>query len=245
MAERQRISSGGSGLPSRTIFHAVEKIGKTSLGANFPNPVFSMTRGEQGLLTLIDNGLIGPTKHFEEAMTWNALLEDVQYLTDFDTGHKTYVLDTLNGAERLCIEHVCRERYNDNLDKFLAFGKGIESSLQDWLNFLSALDRLRATRRISILALCHTRIKKYGNPQGDDYDRFTPDMHDKFWGLSHKWADVILFGNHQTFAKKDSGSLKAKGLGGTDRVIYTQRSAAFDAGNRVGLPPEIPMGKTG
>lgn len=238
------ISKSGSGLPSRLLLHGTEGIGKSSFAAHAPKPVFAMTRGETGLLTLIDNGQIKETDHFPEVVSWNDLLQHILYLTMEDTGHRSFVLDTLNGAERLCFEHVAAMQYGGNMESFLNFGRGPEVAQQEWVKFLSFLDRLREVRRMAIICLCHTKVKTFKNPEGDDYDRYTPDMHEKTWGLSAKWADVILFGNFQTFAKKDKGALKAKGLSSGKRFFYTRRTAAYDAKNRLGLPEEIPMGES-
>jgi hypothetical protein len=49
-------------------------VGKTSLGACAPKPIYLMTRGETGLLTLIDAGRIPETAHFPELGTWPDLL---------------------------------------------------------------------------------------------------------------------------------------------------------------------------
>ena len=51
---------------------------------------------------------------------------------------------------------------------------------------------------MGILALCHSKIAPFKNPEGPDYDRFTPDLHAKTWGLTHKWADYVLFLNFET-----------------------------------------------
>jgi hypothetical protein len=166
------ISRTGSGLPSRVVIHGVEGCGKSSLGAFAPKPVFSMTRGESGLLTLIDNALVGPTDHFDEAMAWGDLLEQVRWLTAGDHQNRTYVLDTLNGAERLCFEHVTREKFDGNPEQFLAYGKGPEIAQAEWIKLLLLLDELRNRRRMSIMLLCHTRIKTFRNPDGDDFDRY-------------------------------------------------------------------------
>lgn len=238
------ISRAGSGLPSRVVIHGVEGAGKTSLLAFAPRPVVSMTRGESGLLTLIDNALVGPTDHFDETQTWPELLDQLRWLIGGDHQNKTYGLDTLNGAERLCFEHVTREKFGGNPDQFLAYGKGPEIAQAEWIKLLLLLDELRLKKRMSIMLLCHTRIKTFKNPDGDDFDRYAPDLHEKVWGLTHKWADVVLFANFETFAKKDRGAMKAKGVGGDDRILYTQRTAAYDAKNRLGLPPEIRLGGT-
>ena len=238
------ISRGGSKLPTRMIVHGVEGVGKSSLLAHAPKPVFGMTHGETGLLSLIDNGQLAETDHFDEFDTWAQIGSAINYLIVEDTGHKAFVLDTLNGAERLCFESVCQGQFGGSWEKFGAYGKGPDIAQAEWIKFLTDLDRLRARRNMAIACLVHTKVKTFKNPEGDDYDRYTPDMHEKTWGLSAKWADMVLFGNFETFAKKDRGALKAKGVGGENRVLYTQRTAAWDAKNRHGLPPEIPMGKS-
>lgn len=239
------ITRAGSGLPSRVILHGTEGVGKTSFGALATKPIFCMTRGETGLLTLIDNGQVPETDHFPEVMRWLDLMAHLNYLIVEARDNRAFVLDTLNGAERLCFEHVCEQKNKGNWDAFQSYGRGPEIALQEWVKFLSLLDRLREVRKVAIICLCHTKIKTFKNPEGDDYDRYTPDMHEKTWGLAAKWADIVLFSNFETFAKKSQGEIRAKGVGGQNRLLYTQRTAAWDAKNRAGLPAEIPMGKSG
>jgi hypothetical protein len=96
---------------------------------------------------------------------------------------------------------------------------------------------------MGVLALCHSKIAPFKNPEGPDYDRFTPDLHPKTWGLTHRWADYVLFLNFETHV--DAGrSPRPKGKGGTRRVLYTARTAAFDAKNRHGLPEQIDGGNS-
>jgi hypothetical protein len=239
------ISKGGSGLPSRLIFHGVEGIGKSTLGAFAPKPIFGMSRGETGLLTLIDNGLVPETDHFDEWQTWHEAMECINWLIVEKAENRTFVLDTLNGLERLCHEQVCKDAFDDRWDYFQAFGKGVELALQEWIRFLTLLDRLREVRRMGIILLCHTKVKTFKNPEGDDYDRYTPDLSDKTWSITHKWADIVLFGNYKTDVKKQKGDTKAKpqsAAGTSNRFFYTQRTPAYDAKNRNGLPHSIPMG---
>jgi hypothetical protein len=173
------VTAAGSGLPSRGVVHGPEGTGKTSCGCAAPKPVFLMTRGETGLETLIDNGQVPQTPHFPEVTSWVQLLGAVRLLTAEPHDYRTLVLDTLNGAERLCHEHVCARDFDGRWGKdgFTAYMVGYDTSLAEWRRFLGALDRLRAERRMSVLALCHTRAATYKNPEGADYDRFTPDLH--------------------------------------------------------------------
>jgi hypothetical protein len=237
------VTTTGSGLPSRGVVYGPEGCGKTSLGAAAPAPVFVMTRGETGLATLIDAARVPETPHFPEVTAWPDLLAAITALTDEPHEYRTLVIDTLNGAERLCHEHVCGREFGGRWgrDGFTAYNTGYDVALADWRELLTALDRLRAGRRMGVLALCHSKVAPFRNPEGPDYDRFTPDLHPRTWGLTHKWADYVLFLNFETVV--DAGKApRAKGLGGTRRVLHAERAAAFDAKNRHGLPPRIDGG---
>jgi hypothetical protein len=122
--------------------------------------------------------------------------------------------------------------------------QGYDVALADWRNLLNGLDRLRAQRRMSILALGHTKINTFKNPEGADYDRYAVDVHHKSWGLTHKWADLVLFANFVAHVDARKGDGKGKAKGGGRRVLYTTRTAAYDAKNRHGLPEQIDGGRS-
>jgi hypothetical protein len=242
------ITTAARRLPTRLILHAGEKWGKTSFAAAAPSPIFLMTRGETGLETLIDAGRLADVPHFAtDAKDFNAVKAAINSLAAGQHSYKTLVTDTLNGAARLCEEDVCRTKYGNDWSDYAAYGRGVDAAIAPWLDFLALLDSLRERTRMAIILLCHTSVKTFKNPEGPDYDRYQPDMAAKLWGHTHKWADVILFGNRLTVTEREKGQTrgKAKGMGGTDRVLHTERSAAFDAGNRYGLPPEIDCGASG
>lgn len=232
------------------MLHALEGWGKTSFAAHMPKPIFLQSRGETGLETLIDSGQLSETPHFPECQSWPEVLGAIQLLIDQEHEFRTLVVDTVNGAERLCHEHVCARDFNGDWTDggFMGYHRGFEVSLADWRQLLSALDELRATKRMNVVLLCHTRVKPFRNPEGADFDRYSPDMNEKTWSLTHKWADVVLFGNFSTTVVGKRGkeetdpSKRGKGTGGQARVLYTVRTAAYDAKNRIGLPHEIEMG---
>jgi hypothetical protein len=231
------------GRPSEGVVYGPEGTGKTSLGTYAPRPVFLMSPGETGMQTLLSAGRVPPTAHFPELTSLDAFLGAVEALLDGGHPFRTVVVDTLNGLERLVHEHVCRRDFGGRWgrDGFTAYNTGYEVALADWRAVLDGLERLRRERRMGVLALCHSKIAPFKNPEGPDYDRFTPDLHPKTWGLTHRWADYVLFLNFETHV--DAGrSPRPKGKGGTRRVLYTARTAAYDAKNRHGLPERIDCG---
>jgi hypothetical protein len=219
-----------------------------------PKPIFIQTRGETGLETLIDANQIPQTPHFPNAAeSWDDLNAQVDLLLTNDHGYKTVVIDTLNGAEALCHEHTCQRDYGGDMIShergFMAFHKGYTVALQYWRELLTKLDRLRIEKRMSIILLSHGAVVTYKNPEGSDYGRYAGKLHDKTWAVSKEWADVVLFGSYKTatlgkHGKEETDPTKrAKAVGGTERILLSERSAAYDAKNRLGLPPEIECGE--
>lgn len=241
----------GNKLPSRVIVHGTEGVGKSSFAAAAPKPYFLMARGETGLETLIDSGCVGETAHAPELQTWTEMLDILNALRTEDHTHKTLCLDAANGFERLCHEHVCATQFNNDWGKsgFVSYMQGYDASLTPWREFLSLLDAIRAERKMGIIVLCHTKVTPFRNPMGADFDRYQPDLHHKTWALTHRWADIVMFANFYTVitdeVKAGKGPARGKGSGGTDRILSTERSAAFDAKNRHSLPEEISMGDSG
>jgi AAA domain len=244
------ITGKGSGLPNRYVLHGVEGWGKTSFAAHAPKPIFIQTRQETGLETLIENGQLPEVAHFPECMTWDVLTGAIDVLISEAHDYRTLVIDTLNGAERLCHEFVCaRDFAGDWTDKgFEGYKRGYEVSLNDWRGMLAQLDRLRMDRKMTIMCLCHTKIETVKNPSGPDYDRFQGALYKSTGALTNQWADVILFGNFYASISaiqenKKTGAQKGK-ASGSNRVMYCQQDASMVAKNRLGLPPEIEMGNS-
>lgn len=242
------IKTGGSNLPNRYALHAVEGWGKTSLAAQFPSPLFLQSKGETGLETLIQNGQLPETPHLPEIETWQDFLNTLDWLRSADHSFKTLICDSMNGFERLCHEEVCnRDFQGDWTDKgFMGYMRGYQISMTDWRAALNKLDAIRLEKRMTIFLLFHTKVTTFKNPEGPDFDRYQPDMHTGTWSLTAKWADCVLFGNFESQVlggkMDDKGGKKGKGIGGNVRILYTERHAAYDAKNRLGLPEEIEMG---
>ena len=239
------VTTKTKALPNRLLLHAVQKWGKTSFGAMAPNPIFLCTRGEDGLDTLIKSGQLPETAHFPDPFeTWNELMMGLDELYLMDHPYKTVVVDTVNGAERLGVEHVVETEFGGKFENFDAYGRGQKFMPTQIIAFTSALDKLRH-KGMAVILLAHSQVKMFNNPEGANYDRWEPVLAKETWAIIDRWVDMILFGNFETFAEKErKNDVKVKATGGTNRIIHTIRTAAYDAGNRYGLPEEIECGSS-
>lgn len=213
------------------------------MAAAAPKPMFLMARGETGLETLIDAESVNAVPHFPEVMAWEELMSILEWVRSQETvDFKTLCLDTINAFERLCHEYTCVKDYQGDWGPtgFESYQNGPVTALSYWREMLNLLDKIREKHRTRIICLAHAKVSPFKNPEGENYDRYSPDMHHKTWGITARWGDTILFQNFFVTVTKDK-----KGQGGQQRVMYTTRTAAFDAKNRLGLPDMIPMGTSG
>jgi hypothetical protein len=200
-----------------------------------------MADGETGYDTLVGAGLV-PEVPSEIVNDWehlNSILDTLIRIEQMP--YKTIVMDAAGGFEKMLHKHVCKKFYSGKWgdDGFGAFQKGYEVSLPTWIEMLSKLDSIRR-KGVMILLLGHTKIEKYKNPEGMDFDRFAGDLHKSTYGITSKWADAVLFGKFITITEEQKGKKGvAKGIGGDSRIIYTERRDAYDAKNRYSMPSEI------
>lgn len=226
-------------------------IGKTSFGCAAPKPVFLIDSQEDGIGTLKASKLVAADIPVLPACnSWEDVLEALTAIAQGEHDFKTLVIDTLGGMERLCHEYVCNKDFRGDWGGpsekgFVSYARGYEVSLPVWRDFLNKLDRLRIDRNMSVIGLAHSIVKPFKNPEGEDFDRYVVDMHDKTWSVTKKWSDMILFANYFIEASKERGAARAKGKGGQIRFFSTEHHAAYDAKNRHGLPGEIAMGESG
>jgi hypothetical protein len=232
----------GRNLPSIVILQGVEGIGKSSMFSHAPNPVVLPT--ETGMETLLDAGQIRDITLLPRIDEWLDALDLVEELRTGEHEHKTLILDVMDGFEKLCFAHVCRTLYKNDWGAkgFMAYRQGPVSAMTEWRLFLKAMERLREERRMAIVCLCHTAVRNFKNPEGPDYDRYVPAMEKETWEVSKAWADIVLFYNYETVLQDNDTTRKTKAKGGTVRRLYMERTAAWDAKNRHGLPPEIAAG---
>ena len=124
----------------------------------------------------------------------------------------------------------------------MSYMRGYDISVLDWVGMLARLDILNHKHGKTILLLGHTSIKGFRNPTGSDFDRYSCSCHAKTWEPTRQWADAVLFGNFLTILENEKAG-KGKAIGGTDRLISTERRDTHDAKNRYGMPPELWLSK--
>lgn len=221
-------------VPPRIVIHGEHKVGKSSFASQAPNPIFADT--EEGLRYINAKSFTeGKIQSWEELLGWTKAMIDQPH--DF----WTYVLDSGDWAERLCIKYIAK----NTTEKERSYGKDYDLWAEEFKSYLKLLDRLQKERGMAIIIICHNEIKRYEDPLGEAYDQHRIKLTKKTGKVVQEWADVIGFACIETMTKvtKGEGFTKdrARAMTSGRHILKLKSHPAYDAGNRLGLPEQIDL----
>lgn len=222
----------------KITIYGPEGIGKSTFASKFPDPVFIDTEGSTKDMDVA---------RFDKPSSWEYLLEEIEYVKNNPGVCNTLVIDTIDWAEMLCIEHICNKHQKNGIEDF-GYGNGYVYVKEEFGRFLNKLSDV-VDKGVNVVLTAHAQIRKFEQPdEMGAYDRWELKLGKKTSSqtspLVKEWADMLLFANYKTYsiATDDKGK-KYKAQGGT-RVMYTTHHPCWDAKNRYGLPDELPFDYT-
>ncbi len=237
------ISQGKKVRPPRIIMLGVEKIGKSTWAAGSPSPIFIPVKREEGI-----DGIDVP--QFPVASSLRDVLSCCSTLLASTHSFETIVIDSISTLEPLIWDEVCSKGNVESIEKYDGgYGKGYTESLNLWRGLTDWLDELRDKRNMASILVGHVKVKRFDDPTGASYDRYSLDINDRATSVLFRWADAILFANNKVTVKIDDtgfGRKKGKGKDITNgqRFLYTQGRPAHPGGGRGvygQLPYELPL----
>lgn len=223
------ITKGKIQTAKKVIIYGPEGIGKSTLAAQFPNPVFIDTEGSTKELDVA---------RYPVPTYWSMIIEEAEDLLE-ERNFSTLVIDTADWAEKLCIAETC-SRLNVKGIEDVGYGKGYVYLYDDFQRVLTVCDKLVANG-INVVFTAHAMMRKFEQPdEMGAYDRWEMKLTKKVAPLLKEWADVVLFCNYKTNVITDQNTKSKKATGGT-RVMYSTHHPCWDAKNRYNLPDQMPM----
>lgn len=219
--------------PPRVLIYGPPGMGKTSLAAEFPAPVFLQV--EDGTPAGLEIDTFGKLNTFAEVMECLAGL-----YTD-EHAFQTVVIDSLDRLEPLVWAATCeRNRWNDI--EAPGYGKGYLATDYEWREIIDAGNALRRDRGMNVVFIAHSTVTTVPDPMFVEYSRYDIRLHKRALALFQDEVDAILFLNQDVSITKDDPKDKdsrSRAVGGGNRFIYAAPRPSFVAKNRYDIPDKF------
>lgn len=232
------VATGKIKKPALILIYGPDGIGKSTFGAEAPNPIF--IGSEDGTSNL-------NTSRFTGLKTFREIQGKVKELLSEEHDFKSVVIDSLDWLEPLVWKEVMSldPKKPDVIEEaFGGYGKWVAKANSIWKELMEDLQHLREEKKMNVIIIAHSHVKTFTDPSKPlPYDRYMLKLNDKAAAVWREFVDCVLFVNEEVLtATANRGDRKAKAYGDGKRVMFTERRPSFDAKNRYGLPFELPLG---
>ena len=221
MSLLQSIHSGKRSKPPRLLIYGSEGIGKSTIAANAPKPIFVPT--EDGLDQIVCDS-------FPLARTFDEVTTNLKAVATEEHDYRTVVIDSGDWLERLVWDHVCKQFGVTSIERADGgYGKGYVHALTYWRQIVDLLRTIREERSMITIILAHAKVETFTDPESSSFDRFSPRLHKLASAYLCEWCDAILLATRELSAAKGDKS-------GGGRILRCNPSAVGVAKNRYNLP---------
>jgi hypothetical protein len=221
-------------LPPRGVIAGVPGIGKTTFVCSSVRPA----------VIACETGLVGleHVPQFEPAGYKDVLAFLDECIGSETVPFETLAVDTLDALEAMIYRAVIEEANSPKIkaieDVGGGYGKGYMRGRELLEGVLQRLDIINKKHQVAIWITSHTSVKTSKQPDGLEFNYWGLKGNEKFNNIVLAWADMVLFANYRMY---QSGDKKDKKAIGGDRYLFTEKTPQWEAKNRYGLPPEIPL----
>jgi hypothetical protein len=237
------VTRGRVWNPLRVVIHGPDKIGKTSWAVGAAPPHYDRGSDDAIVLPTESGAEYIDVARFPLAEKFEDVTDALEELTREAHPYKKLVIDSLDWLEGLARDLVCRRHGKRNIEDF-GFGKGQALVFDEMRALIFRLERLRREKQMHIIGTAHTVIRNFKNPEGENFDRYELKLqatnNANIAGLWKEWPEFVLFTNYEILTDKDKKD-RVRGVTSDARYLYTQRTAAFDAGSRLAIPAQLPL----
>ena len=217
-------------------------VGKSSLAATFPNPIF--VRAEDGVARIPEAfrpKALPPIRN-EDAL-WDQLKALIHEPHDF----KTCVIDTISAADRMFVQSILKQdgRAKSINSALGGYGAGFSALAAKHQQLRNAAEMMRIKRGMNVVFLAHTEIGNVRPPDGDDYSRYSLRMtHDKSLPPYIDDVDAVGFLRQRVVLRGDDGERK-KAISDETRELVMHLTASNISKNAYGItePLEVKLGE--
>lgn len=230
--------------------------GKTTLGALFPGAIIVQAEDGAAVFENWDDDtqpavLPRLPKATAERSTRETLMQTMDELISTEHGYKTLVVDSVTSLQML-FEHeiALRDGVHTAADASGGFHKGYTEVASWHAEFVYKCEQLRAVKKMGIVFLAHSGIKKIRNrpDAAADYSVFSLDMDNQALSVYTSQCDAVLYLRKEEFVQGQETDRKGRTTKygrlmqtGERKLVTTGDGTVgyINAKNRYGMPAEL------
>lgn len=236
------IVSGTKKSPWAILIYGVPGVGKSTLASHAPNPVFIN----------LENGLerigVDRTPHLT---SWHDFFEAMKWAKESD--YDTICIDTMSALEDLLILEILKEVNKGKDKEFHAttindkeafpYGAGGMVLKSKWAFVVNMIQKLQKVGK-NVVCIAHESVQRYTNPDGEDYDRYSPNIHKRSVDYVISQMDGVFFCKYERVIRVKEGPMGKQIKYAQDtgkRSIQTIEKVTALAKNRFNMKPSMPF----
>lgn len=241
------VSGQGQQPGIRAVIAGQEKMGKTTMLASTPKPLFVPL--EEGTAAV----MVPKTPKILSWENLNDLVDEI--IANRGAGFQTIAFDGAVGIERLVHEYTVRldpQTKNNKASTMETahggYGKAYAVARNHFQDFLDKLDIL-SRNGINIVMASHVFATKMTDPTAGEFDSWDLLLHspknNKTYGIREtltQWADMVGF-LYEPFLVSKSNNVTMGISSGKGRVMGVSRMPQYTAGNRFHMTGEFAIGR--
>lgn len=227
-----KITRGVRPRPRNVLLYGEHKTGKTTLASTWPNPILVDVEGGSDDIDIARGSRVTSYMEFVNQVSW---------LITNDHGFHTVIFDSIDWLEKLIWADICKKKGVKSIAD-IDYGKGFDAAAAECEPFINAI-RLLNKKGMATVQIGHAKKEKHSPPGQPSYDRWEPDLHKNFRGPIVEFVDEIFFLKKEVITiTEDKGFGQSRGIAaGTERrILVCSDTGSVMAGNRIGMPKEIP-----
>lgn len=218
-----------------TLF-AEAGMGKTTLAAMFPKPVFIRT--EDGTASLVGNEDVSL---FPLATSTADVLGAIEALATEDHDFKTVVLDSITQlATMIEAEIVADDPKAKSINQAGGgYGAGYGAAAEKHRQIREWIGALAYEKGMNVVFIGHADTETMDLPDMDQFGRYTVRMHKKSLPHYTDNVDLVAFIRLKTFTRGDGDKKRAISTGEREIICYPQASSVTK--NRFNITAPLPF----
>ena len=233
-----QLSRPTAGRPMIATLFSEGGMGKTTLAAMFPKPVFIRTEDGTASLDGHPDAMLFPV-----SKSTQDVFDAIEALATQEHDRKTLVIDSVTQFEKLAVKEIIDDESNPKCKNMAAahggYGKAYGMLDKRHQEMREACDYLATDCGMNVVFIAHATVEELELPDMDKYSRYTIHLHrNRQYDCAHHYsnnADMVAFVRLKTNLRGTNDGAKKRAISDGQREIIAFPVASNISKNRYNI----------